>query len=59
MIGRKTEGFSGSQFCFVVEDFDNGAGNLSFGAEPVQQQWPVEPGYLGPVFIGSVFKRMV
>jgi hypothetical protein len=43
MTGPKTEGFSGSEFCFVVETLDNGTGKLSFGAKPVQQQGPVTP----------------
>jgi len=41
MIGAKTIGFSGGQFCFVVEALDNGTGKPSFGTKPVQQQGPM------------------
>jgi hypothetical protein len=41
MIGAKTKGFSGSQFCFGVKTLYNAAGQLAFGAEPVQYQWPM------------------
>lgn len=34
----RAKGFSGGQFCFGVEPFENATGKLSFGREPVQQQ---------------------
>jgi hypothetical protein len=43
MIGSESIGFSGSQFRFVVETLNNAAGELAFGAEPVQQQRSVPP----------------
>ena len=49
MIGSESIGFSGSQFCFVVEALDDSTGKLSFGPEPVQQQRPMVPQAAGDV----------
>ena len=43
MIRSKSIGFSGSQFRFVVEVFNNTTGELAFGPKPVQQQGAVLP----------------
>ena len=43
MIGSKAEGFSGGQFGLGVESFNHAAGELTFGAEPVEQQRAVTP----------------
>ena len=48
--GSEPAGFSGSQFGFVVEAFNNSAGDLLFGAEPVEQQRFVAPKCLGELF---------
>jgi hypothetical protein len=47
MVSAEAEGFSGSQFCFVVEALDNGTGKRSFGAKPVQQEGPMMPEHPG------------
>jgi hypothetical protein len=36
MIGSKTIGFSGSQFCFGVKTLNNTTGKLLFSPEPVE-----------------------
>lgn len=43
MIGSEPIGFSGSQFCFVVESLNNAAGELAFSPKPVQQQRSMPP----------------
>jgi len=43
-IGSK-EGFSGGQFYLGVESFDHAAGELTFGAEPVEQQCVIRSTY--------------
>lgn len=53
MIGAKSEGFSGSQFCFGVESFYGAAGELAFGPEPVEQKSSVTAQLTNPSGVGA------
>jgi hypothetical protein len=38
VVRAKAEGFSGGRFCFGVETLHDAAGELTFCAEPVEQE---------------------
>ncbi len=47
VIGPKAEGFSGGQFGLGVETLHDAAGELAFGAEPVEQERAVSTQHPG------------
>ena len=38
VVSAKAEGFSGGQFCLDVETLHDTAGELAFGAKPIEQE---------------------
>jgi len=47
VVGSKTEGFSGGQFCLGVKTLHDATGELAFGAEPIEQERAVSAQHPG------------
>ena len=59
VIGAKGIRFSGGQFRFGIKSFHDAAGEPTFGAEPVEQEFAVSTEHPATRFIGSICEPRV